>query len=170
MKSQGRIAGVVFLIALFILPIDLFASQLKGKIQSISNKAKSIQLLVNDTKKVEVVRFSEKTTYVNANSIKEFIKNDVIIVDGKPGEVAKKIKRVLITLPNHKVITTQGLAKIINQPKIPYTLVDARPEGRYQAGHLPGSLSIPVKALSKSWKLLPSNKEQLLVFYCGGPT
>jgi len=45
-------------------------------------------------------------------------------------------------------------------------LVDARPEVKYQQGHIPGALGIPKAALTGQLGQLP--KEKLLVIYCGG--
>ena len=64
----------------------------------------------------------------------------------------------------------------------PFTLVDARDEVFYRAGHLPGAISIPAEDAPLSAvdirrpkrlihpERLPADRERLLVFYCGGPT
>jgi 3-mercaptopyruvate sulfurtransferase SseA len=53
----------------------------------------------------------------------------------------------------------------------PMTLVDARPESRYDQAHLPGAISIPVPKLKKMQAaVLSDDKDKLLLFYCGGPT
>ena len=50
-------------------------------------------------------------------------------------------------------------------------LVDSRPAARYNQSHLPGAVSIPVPMLEKKQAaLLPKDKNELIVFYCGGPT
>lgn len=64
----------------------------------------------------------------------------------------------------------------------PLTLVDARDEIHYRAGHLPGATSIPVEDaplyavdVRRPKRLLhperlPADRARLLVFYCGGFT
>jgi rhodanese-related sulfurtransferase len=47
------------------------------------------------------------------------------------------------------------------------TLLDVRPSEEYQAGHLPGALSIPLADLERSLDALPRNRE--IVAYCRGP-
>ncbi len=57
------------------------------------------------------------------------------------------------------------------QDHVPMVLADARPEMRYDQGHLPSAVSIPVPLLKeKKAKVLPKDKNQLLIFYCGGYT
>jgi rhodanese-related sulfurtransferase len=48
-------------------------------------------------------------------------------------------------------------------------VVDSRPKRtKYDKGHLPGAISIPDSQFAKMTDQLPDNKEQLMVFYCGG--
>jgi rhodanese-related sulfurtransferase/DNA-binding transcriptional ArsR family regulator len=47
------------------------------------------------------------------------------------------------------------------------TLVDVRPAPEYEAGHLPGALSIPVRELARRFPELPRDAE--VVAYCRGP-
>ena len=162
--------GICITLVFFLIPAGLMAAQIKGKIQSISRKAKTIQLVNLKSKQIEIIRFGENTQYTNAKSIKEFIPNDVIKVEYEPGQEAKSIIRVLVKLPPEKVIETGKLASIMQDPSSEYLLVDARPGDVYAVGHIPTAISIPVKKLSKNMHLLPKDKNKLLIFYCGGPT
>ncbi len=48
-------------------------------------------------------------------------------------------------------------------------IVDSRPKKRkYDRGHIPGAASIPDTQFNKLTDMLPENKDQLLIFYCGG--
>jgi rhodanese-related sulfurtransferase len=42
-----------------------------------------------------------------------------------------------------------------------------RPEGEYQAGHIPGALSMPIARLKRRLADIPRNRE--VVAYCRGP-
>ncbi len=170
MRAHLKRTGVSFLILFLSFPFVLGAAQIKGKIQSISNRAKTVQMMVIKTKKVQVVRFSKATKFINAKSMKDFIKKDVIIVDVEGEKPATSIKRVLVQLPKNKVISTKRLSKLVLNDPSGLTVVDARPSGPYNIGHIPGSLTIPVTVFAKKTKMLPHNKKSLLVFYCGGPT
>src|SRR5829696_7963557 len=46
-------------------------------------------------------------------------------------------------------------------------VLDVRPEEEYQAGHIPGALSVPMDALEAALQTLPEDKE--IVAYCRGP-
>lgn len=156
-------------LALFV-PVLAMSGQMTGKVQSISRKASTIQLLNLKSKTVEVIRFGKSTKYVNAKSIKEFITNDKIVVDVDAGQVANSIKRVLVKVDPAKIIGTKEVAALLQRPAEEYLIVDALPAGRYNAGHIPGSISQPTGAFAKTTQLLPKDKNRLLVFYCGGPT
>lgn len=49
-----------------------------------------------------------------------------------------------------------------------YCLVDARPEIKFQEGHLPWAVSLPWPELKERLAELPKDKGTQLVFYCGG--
>jgi rhodanese-related sulfurtransferase len=71
-----------------------------------------------------------------------------------------------------EIKTDEVVALIEKGPKAGnYLLVDARPAKVASAGHIPTAISIPVNVLKKKGeKLLPSDKNTMLIFYCGGPT
>jgi rhodanese-related sulfurtransferase len=49
------------------------------------------------------------------------------------------------------------------------TVVDARPDAEYAAGHIPGALGIPAeKTAQEGWRL-PTDKTVPVVYYCRGP-
>ena len=158
------------LTAVMMMPALVWAAQMTGKVQSISRKASTIQMMNLKTNEVEVIRFSKNTKFVNAKSIKEFIVNDKIVVDASPGEPAQQIKRVLVKIDPKKVIGTKEVAALMQRPPEDYLIIDARPGGVYDIGHIPGSISMPTADFKKKTQLLPKDKNRLLVFYCGGPT
>lgn len=47
------------------------------------------------------------------------------------------------------------------------TLIDVRPDEEYQAGHIPGAVSVPLPELKKRLRQLPKGRE--IVAYCRGP-
>lgn len=47
------------------------------------------------------------------------------------------------------------------------TIIDVRPRAEYEAGHIPGALSIPVAELGERLRELPRDRE--VVAYCRGP-
>jgi rhodanese-related sulfurtransferase len=50
-------------------------------------------------------------------------------------------------------------------------LVDARPKrAKYDKGYIPSAISIPDSEFDKLKGKLPADKDNLLIFYCGGYT
>lgn len=48
-------------------------------------------------------------------------------------------------------------------------IVDSRPaERKFNKGHIPGAISIPERVFDKMSHKLPADKNNLLIFYCGG--
>ena len=84
---------------------------------------------------------------------------------------ATEIKPKLAKLPEGtSEIQTEELYKML-QDHVPMILADARPAMRYNQGHLPGAVSIPVPLLKEQKEaVLPNDKNALIVFYCGGYT
>ena len=46
-------------------------------------------------------------------------------------------------------------------------IIDVRPAGEYEAGHIPGALSVPLETLSEAASSLPASAK--MVAYCRGP-
>jgi rhodanese-related sulfurtransferase len=63
------------------------------------------------------------------------------------------------------VITAHELQERMSRDDV--FLLDVRPEIEFQAGHLPGAVSIPVEELRQRLDELPEGK--LIVAYCRGP-
>ena len=143
----------------------------KGKVVGKSNKAKSISIVVGkgDKAKTVMVKFDDNTKGVEHAS-----KGHASIIfyemrDGQPW--ATVVKPKLAKLPKGVTeIKTDELKGLVDA-KTNFTLVDARPGKRYAAGHMPGAVSIGTKAYKKvATSVLPKDKNELLVMYCGGPT
>lgn len=72
-----------------------------------------------------------------------------------------------------KLMGTEELAALVAKGpgKAAYTLVDSRPKPRYDEGHIPSAVNIPLPAFDKmAGKVLPKEKDALVIFYCGGVT
>ena len=143
----------------------------KGKVVGKSNKAKSISIVVGKGKeaKTVMVKFDDKT-----KGVKHASKGHASIIfyemrDGQPW--ATVVKPKLAKLPKGVTeIKTDELKGLIDA-KSNFVLVDARPGKRYAAAHIPGAISIGTKEYKKkAAKLLPKDKNTLLITYCGGPT
>ncbi len=142
-----------------------------GSVVGKSNKAKTIAIAVGKGDKAEtmLVRFDDKTTGLMFAEKGEA----AVIAWEQRGDdkFATEIKPKLAKLPEGVTeIKVEEMYALVSA-NTPMTLVDARPESRFHQAHIPGSISIPVPKLKKmGTKVLPADKNKLLIFYCGGPT
>ena len=62
-------------------------------------------------------------------------------------------------------VTRQELRKLVRDDLV--TVIDARPREEFEAGHIPGALSIPVVELKRRLSEIPKDRE--VIAYCRGP-
>lgn len=175
MKAINQKIFLVLAGALALSPLAM-ADTVKGRIKYISNKASTIQVDIKG-KPAAVVRFDKNTQFENTESIKTLSPPDLIKVDFEPGKPASKISKIVFGLPPGVEIDIRELLEILQGKQGPYLLGDARPKKKYLPGHVPSSVSTPVSAPPKQkfkkedfLAKLPKDKNQLVIFYCGGPT
>jgi len=145
----------------------------KGQVLGKSNKAKTISIKDGDA--TVMIKFDD-----NTKGLEHATKGHAAIVRYEmlgEDKVATEIKPKLAKLPDGvKEMSVEELAALVAKgpAKGNYFLVDSRPGKRFDAGHIPTAVSIPVKKLEETGSAnLPGDakiKNTLLVFYCGGPT
>ena len=150
--------------------------QVKGQVKAVTNKAKTVSVNVKD-KGVMLFKFNDDTQFINFTKTNEIKYPTAVLVKYKiagPDNVALSIKKALVSLPKGvtEIKTDEVVALVEKGPDAGnYFLVDARPATVASAGHIPTAVSIPVNELEKKGaELLPTDKNKLLIFYCGGPT
>jgi rhodanese-related sulfurtransferase len=152
-------------VSLAFTPV-LHAELLKGRIETVSKEAGSVQIVVNDEK--VVIRTDANTKFDGFSNIGELAPPDLIEAERESGQPATKIKKVVFALPPGVEINTRELVQIMTG-KRPYHLYDTRPVRRFGNAHIPGAK--PAHPKDENFlSLLPEDKDVLLVFYCGGPT
>ena len=62
-------------------------------------------------------------------------------------------------------VTLSELRRLVREGEV--TVIDVRPQDEYEAGHIPGALSIPVAELKRRLRDLPKRRE--VIAYCRGP-
>ena len=156
--------------ALLFGSTSALAGEVQGRIMEISRIAGTVQIDVSGQDPV-VVRFDDNTQFIEASGIGDLSGNDLIRVAFEPGQPATSITKVVFALPDGMEISTDELLAIMTGAE-PYTLVDARPAGPFMAATIPSSVNAFPNAddfLERLAELAP-NKDELVVFYCGGPT
>ena len=143
------------------------AEILKGRINSVSKKASTVQIDMKE-KGLAVIRIGPDTVMEGFKGIKELNPPDLIEANQEPGKAATSIKKIFFGLPPGVEINVKELLAIMYSGK-QYYLFDARPAKRFGGGHIPTSVTAFPK--DKNFlSLLPEDKNALVVFFCGGPT
>jgi rhodanese-related sulfurtransferase len=161
-----KLQWIVSLIAGMAVAQLAQADTVKGRIESVSKQAGTIQIGVKDEK--VVIRIDSATQLEGFSSIDELSPPDLIEAVRDPGKPASRIKKIVFGLPPGVEIDTQALLKIMTGTT-PFYLFDARPVKTFGKAHIPGAK--PAHPEDDNFlSLLPADKTALLVFYCGGAT
>lgn len=80
-------------------------------------------------------------------------------------EVGALVETYLTDRDHLEPVAREGLLARVRAGTV--TVLDVRPAEEYRAGHIPGSLSIPLNQLEKRMRQLPTAQE--FVAYCRGP-
>jgi rhodanese-related sulfurtransferase len=64
-----------------------------------------------------------------------------------------------------EAVTFKELRRLVRDKDV--TVLDVRPADEYEAGHIPGALSVPVPQLRRRLRELPKSRE--VIAYCRGP-
>lgn len=141
-----------------------------GNVADVSNKAKVIAIEVGkgEAAKTILVKFDDKTKGIE-NAVPGHA--SIINYEMRGGEPwATVVKPKLAKLPSGVTEVKTAELKTMMDKGEKFTLVDSRPAKRFAASNLPGAINIPSDEFEKQANMLPENKDELLVFYCGGPT
>ena len=148
----------------------------RGTLVSISDKFKTINVQVGQ-KLVWIINYGDDLKIVGADKLASIAKEKEIGIrftgdEKKPYAVSLTVKPPAKVAPE-KLVTADDLQKLIaaGPEKGKYLLVDSRPKPRYSEGHITYAVSLDnTKFDELKDKVLPKEKDMLIVFYCGGVT
>jgi len=150
------------------------AEVVKGRIKAIAGDLRIFSLAVSQ-EKVLLISWNDKTAWKGLSDSADVKLDELLSVDFKPGKnfpLATSVSRVKTPLPaGIKVISLEQLAENLNNTGrgSSVTLVDTRAVELYDAGHIPGAVSLALAKLEKRTAgLLPDKKDAKLVFYDEG--
>jgi rhodanese-related sulfurtransferase len=95
----------------------------------------------------------------------EFFRTMRVLAESRLAEVEQIKRRFLEGRDGMESVDRDALLELIQEGAV--TVLDVRPVEEYDAGHIPGALSIPLKELALHLNRLPRNQE--IVAYCRGP-
>jgi len=148
---------------------------IRGNLVSVTESFKTVQVAVGSL--VWVVKYGDDLKLTGADKLAAIPKDKEIAItysgeEKTPYAVSLSVKQPE-QVPEEKQIRIDQMQKLVETgpDKGNYLLFDTRPAPRYNEGHIPYAVSFPQPAFDKlKDKLLPKEKDKLLIFYCGGVT
>lgn len=171
-----RIVGVFALAVAFMVAgvAPCGAETVQGRIRGVARAAEVLSLEVAEGRNL-LLNWNKGTAWKNVNQPADLREDDVLAVDyTATGDqaVATGITRLEPSVPvGMKTVTIEALAgkgaKVGGA--LPFTLIDVRPGDRFEAVHLPGAVSVPLRRMEKrSVGILPEDRTAAIVFYDEG--
>ena len=132
---------------------------------TVANASQHLQVL-RATRLVEAEKMGLFVTYRLADdAVCEFFRTMRVLAESRLAEVEQIKRRFLEGREGMEPLDRDALIKRVRKGTV--TVLDVRPIEEYQAGHIPGAMSIPLKELERHLSELPHDQE--IVAYCRGP-
>jgi len=132
---------------------------------TMANTSQHLQTL----KAARLVKAEKEGLYVKYrladDMVCEFFRSMRLLAEKRLTEVEMIKRRFLDGRDGMEPVDRNELLNRVNQGDV--IVLDVRPEEEYQAGHIPGALSVPLSDLKQLLAQLP--EEQEIVAYCRGP-
>jgi len=147
-----------------------------GTLVSVSKKFRTINVQVGQ-KLVWIINYGEDLKIIGADKLLSIAKDKEIGIrftgdEKKPYAVSLTVKPPAKVAPE-KLVSLEEMTKLVSAGPDSggYLLVDSRPKPRFNEGHIPHAVSLDnAKFDEQKEKVLPKDKNFLLIFYCGGIT
>ncbi|PKL50218.1 MAG: sulfurtransferase [Nitrospira bacterium HGW-Nitrospira-1] len=148
---------------------------IRGNFVSITESFKTMQVAVGSL--VWVVKYGDDLKLTGAAKLAAIPKDKEVALtytgeEKTPYAVSLSVKPPA-KIPAEKLMKLDDMKKLVDMgpEKGRYLLFDSRPAPKYNEGHIPTAISFPQPAFDKvKDKVLPKEKDKLLIFYCGGVT
>jgi len=133
--------------------------------QSIANTSQHLQVL-RAARLVEAEKKGLFVTYRLADpAVGEFFRSLRLLAESRLAEIEQVTRDYLKGRSGMEGVDREALLERVRRCEV--VVLDVRPSEEYQAGHIPGALSVPLKELESRLERLPADRE--IVAYCRGP-
>lgn len=170
---KRRLAWIVCILSIFILSSSSYAKEIEGRVVQGFNK---MFLLKTEKETHEIIVLKDDVKLTNIETVRE-IQFRLHLralyeeeVSGVKYATEVVVDPVVELFDSSRQMTTNELESLLKSGK-DCIIIDARPFERYEAGHIPGALSMPLSGfnlngLFKKLKITEKDKKRkLLVFY-----
>jgi rhodanese-related sulfurtransferase len=132
---------------------------------TVANASQHLQVL-RATRLVETEKEGVFVIYRLADqAVCEFFRTMRILAESRLAEVEMIKRQFLEGREGMEPVNRDALLRLVREGTV--TVLDVRPAEEYNAGHLAGAISIPLKELRQRLSDLPHDQE--IVAYCRGP-
>ncbi len=132
---------------------------------AVANASQHLQVL-RAARLVETEKAGLFVVYRLADqAVCEFYRTMRVLAESRLAEVEQIKRRFLEGKEGMEPVDRDELLKLVREEAV--TILDVRPVEEYNAAHIPGALSIPLKELKLHLAELPRDQE--IVAYCRGP-
>lgn len=132
---------------------------------SVANASQHLQVL-RAARLVETEKMGLYVSYRLADQmVCEFFLSMRVLAEKRLAEVEQIKRRFLEGREGMEPVDRDELLKRVREGAV--TVIDVRPSEEFQAGHIPGAISIPLQELKRRLSKLPRDQE--VVAYCRGP-
>ena len=132
---------------------------------TVANASQHLQVL-RSARLVEANKEGHYVIYRLADqTVCEFFLAMRVLAESRLAEVEQIKRRFLEGREGMQPVDLKALLELVREGAV--TVLDVRPVEEYNAGHIPGALSIPLKELQLRLSDLPRDQE--IVAYCRGP-
>jgi len=148
----------------------------RGTLVSVSEKFKTINVQVGQ-KLVWIINYGEDLKVTGADKLLSVSKDKEISIrftgdEKKPYAVNLTVKPPAKVAPE-KLVSLDEMKKFVDMgpEKGGYLLIDSRPKPRFNEGHILHAVSLDnAKFDELKDKILPKEKDKIIIMYCGGVT
>ena len=142
--------------------VELLAEQ---SAMPVKNTSAHLRVL----RQARLVETRRQGTFVHyrlaGDDVVELLRSLQSVARHRLAEVEKVTNLYLTKRDELQPVTRQELRRLVRDGLV--TVIDARPREEYEAGHIPGALSVPVGELKRRLAQIPKNRE--VIAYCRGP-
>ncbi|MDE8347491.1 MAG: metalloregulator ArsR/SmtB family transcription factor [Acidocella sp.] len=132
---------------------------------SVANTSQHLRVLRN-AGLVESQKKGLHITYrISDPAVSEFLRSVRLFAENRLAEVERIARHFFESHTGLEAVDREELVSRTRRGGV--TIIDVRPTEEYQAGHIPGAISIPLKQLQSRMAALPRSKK--IVAYCRGP-
>jgi len=159
--SSGRRAEIVDVLANGDRSVESLADELQ---LSVANVSQHLQVL----RRAGLVKGRREGTYVYyglaAPEVLAFWRSLQEIAGQRVSEIDRLARAYLGDHDGLEAVTKEELKKRLRDKNV--LVLDVRPPEEYEAGHIPGAVSVPIAELKRRLRELPKDKD--IVAYCRG--